>query len=115
MSTNPNLLTKFPSRMAYRTHQAALRPETTVTGSAALAVRGFDASIFISDQSYGNSRPQSRHTTYVPVADAAATLRRSLPRTVMGKLHRLCQQPKTRSNRLISPPWIEVETGGGHS
>src|ERR1019366_1557774 len=66
-----------------RTHQAALRPETTVTGSAALAVRGFDASIFISDQSYGNSRPQSRHTTYVPVADAAATLGGSLPRTVM--------------------------------
>src|ERR1035438_5750186 len=47
MSTKPNLLTKFPSRMAYRTHQAALRPETTVTGSTALAVRGFDASIFI--------------------------------------------------------------------
>src|ERR1035438_7915187 len=75
-----------------------------VTDSAAHAVCGLDASIFICDQSYGNSRPQSRQTTYVPVTDAAAMLRRSLPRTVMGKLRRWCQQPKTRSNRLISPP-----------
>src|ERR1019366_7961156 len=50
---------------------------------------------------------QSRQTTYVPVTDAAAMLRRSLPRTVMGKLHRLCQQPKTKSNRLISPPRLK--------
>ena len=35
-------------------------------------------------------------------------LRRSLPRAVMGKLHRLCQQPKTRSNRLIRPSSIEA-------
>src|ERR1017187_4672170 len=104
MSTKPNLLTKFPSRMAYRRPQAALRPETMVTDSAAHAVCGLDASIFVCDQSYGNSWPQSRQTTYVPVTDAAAMLRRSLPRTVMGKLRRWCQQPKTRSNRLISPP-----------
>ena len=32
----------------------------------------------------------------------AATLRRSFPFTVMGKLQRWCEQPKTRSNRLIS-------------
>ena len=29
-------------------------------------------------------------------------LRRSSPRTDMGKLHRLYQQPKTKSNKLIS-------------
>ena len=29
-------------------------------------VGGVDASIFICDQSYGNSRPQSRHTTVSP-------------------------------------------------
>ena len=79
-----------------------------VTDSAAHAVCGLDASIFVCDQSYGNSWPQSRQTTYVPVTDAAAMLRRSLPRTVMGKLRRWCQQPKTRSNRLISPPQIEA-------
>ena len=83
--------------------QAALRPGMVVTGGAGHAVRGLAASIFICDQSYGNSRPQSRQTTYVPVTEAAAVLRRNLPRTVMGKLQRLCQQPKTRSKRLITP------------
>jgi len=29
-------------------------------------------------------------------------------RTVMGKLRLLCQQPKTRSNRLIESAWIEA-------
>ena len=55
-----------------------------LTGCAVHAVRGLDTSLFSCDQSYGNSRPQSRQTTYVPVTDAAAMLRRSLPRTVMG-------------------------------
>jgi hypothetical protein len=35
-------------------------------------------------------------------------VRSSLPRTVMGKLHRLCEQPKTMSNRLIEPFSIEA-------
>jgi len=37
---------------------------------------------------------------YVPVTDAAS-LRRCFPRTVMGKLQRLCEQPNTTSNSLI--------------
>ena len=58
----------------------------TVTGPE-LSVCGLVATLtlFILSQSYGNSRPQSRHTTYVPVTDAAA-LRRCLPLTVRGKL-----------------------------
>jgi len=34
------------------------------------------------------------------VTDAAA-LRRSLPLTVIGKLHRVCQHPNSMSNKLI--------------
>ena len=88
--------------------QATLRPGTTVAGLTAQSLRGLGASIFICDQSYGNSRPQSRQTTYVPVTEAATVVRRSSPRTVMGKLHRLCQQPKTTSNRLIESFPIEA-------
>src|ERR1017187_4651669 len=94
--------------MAQRKRQAALRPGTMVTGSAAPAVWGFDARIFICDQSYGNSRPQSRQTTYVPVMEAAAVLRRSLPRTVIGKLQRLCQQPIDQIEQTHKPSSIEA-------
>lgn len=45
---------------------------------------GAELNTFISCQSYGNSLPQSRHTTYVPVT-AAAEERRE-PRDVIGKL-----------------------------
>src|SRR5271165_195020 len=79
-----------------------------MTGCAVHAVRGLATSLFSCDQSYGNSRPQSRQTTYVPVTEAAAMLRRNLPRTVMGKVHRLCQQPKTISNRLMSPTRLKL-------
>ncbi len=70
-------------------NQAALRPGTMVTGSAAPAVWLLDAKIFICDQSYRTSRPQSRQITYVSVTETFAVLRHSLPLTVMGKLHRL--------------------------
>src|SRR5271157_6353700 len=81
---------------------AALELDRTVTGSE-LSVCALVATLtlFILFQSYGNSWPQSRQTTYVPVTDAAA-LRRSLPLTVIGKLQRLCQHPKSRLNILIS-------------
>jgi hypothetical protein len=49
--------------------------------------------------------PQPKHTTYVPVREAASLLR--VPRRmVTGKLQRLCLQPKTPSINLpsIHPP-----------
>ncbi|HWY69986.1 MAG TPA: hypothetical protein VNX88_15050 [Terriglobales bacterium] len=58
-----------------------------VTGSeieVTFDLLGAEVTIFISCQSYANSFPQSRHTTYVPVW-AAAPERRE-PLAVLGKL-----------------------------
>jgi hypothetical protein len=58
--------------------------------SAALAAKAFDffgmdSITFISCQSYGNSLPQPRHATYVPVSCAAGESRWP-GRLVIGKL-----------------------------
>src|SRR5271157_4696697 len=79
---------------------AALWPGSTRIGAALGEVSGWVRTSFISSQSYGNSFPHSRQTTYVPVTEATA-LRRSLPRTVIGKLQCLCEQPNSKSNRLM--------------
>ena len=78
--------------------------------SAALAAKpfdllGIDSITFISCQSYGNSFPQPRHATYVPVSWAAGESRWP-GRFVIGKLKFLWLQPNRTSSRLaiISPP-----------
>lgn len=72
--------------------------------SAALAAKAFDllgmdSITFISCQSYGNSLPQPRHATYVPVSCAAGESRWP-GRLVIGKLKFLWLQPKSTSSRL---------------
>ena len=72
--------------------------------SAALAAKAFDffgmdSITFISCQSYGNSLPQLKHETYVPVSCAAGESRWP-GRLVIGKLKFLWLQPKRTSSRL---------------
>lgn len=55
--------------------------------------------IFISFQSYGNSLPQSRHETYVPVREAASECR-CPGLLVIGKLNLLCVHPNRTSRRF---------------
>ena len=72
---------------------------------------GWALTIFICFQSYGSSLPQSRHTTYVPVANAARL--RGPFFIVIGKLYRWCQQPKSASTTRpnISLPPTECRKG----
>jgi hypothetical protein len=72
--------------------------------SAAFAAKvfeflGIDSITFISCQSYGNSLPQPKHATYVPVSCAAGESRWP-GRLVIGKLKFLWLQPKRTSSRL---------------
>lgn len=65
--------------------QAVLASDCAGSGIAVtLDERGTELNTFISFQSYANSLPQSRHTTYVPVNAAAGE--RCEPREVIGKL-----------------------------
>lgn len=88
--------------------------------SAALAAKAFDlfgmeSITFISCQSYGNSLPQPRQATYVPVSCAAGESRWP-GRLVIGKLKFLWLQPKRTSSRLAiihhpqttGLPWIAL-------
>jgi hypothetical protein len=66
-------------------NQAVLASERAGSGmTVTLESRRSALTLFISCQSYGNSLPQSRHTTYVPVTAAAGERRE--PRAVIGKL-----------------------------
>ena len=88
--------------------QATLRPGTTVAGFAAHPARGLErASSSATSRTGTRGRNRGRRRKF--------RLRRLLhyydavcARTVMGKLRLLCQQPKTRSNRLIESAWIEA-------
>lgn len=86
--------------------------------SAALAAKpfdllGIDSITFISCQSYGNSFPQPRHATYVPVSWAAGESRWP-GRFVIGKLKFLWLQPNRTSSRLaiIHHPQLRVSLEG---
>jgi hypothetical protein len=71
-----------------RCYAALLACHSTETGAGSMILgdsSGADATSFMPAQSYANSLPQSKHTTYVPVTLAAGE-RRLFPLAVIGKL-----------------------------